>query len=220
MRRGSALSDPPSDSDIRNSLTRPGTSAKVMLHNQEMSLGHAHPKRDMTALQIICAQPDDLGRYIDLLEEVADWLALRGIKQWRPGSFRLSVDYYAESIKLGEVQQAFCDRALVGTLRLLLRDPIVWPEVVEEDAVYVYNLAVRRSWADQQLGRRLLEWAGYRASTLGRRYVRLDCVAHNAFLRDYYAQAGFAVRGKIDAQFPAPVGTLRLWRYEKPIGSQ
>ncbi len=87
----------------------------------------------MTALRIIAAQPDDLRRYIDLLEEVADWLTGHGIKQWRPGTFRLSVDYYAESIRLGEVQLAFCGEALVGTLRLLLREPIVWPEVVEDD---------------------------------------------------------------------------------------
>lgn len=173
----------------------------------------------MTALRIVSAQPDDLGLYIDLLEEVADWLALRGIKQWRPGSFRLSVDYYAESIKQGEVQLVFCGEALVGTFRLLLREPIVWPEVVEDDAVYVYNLAVRRTWADQRLGRRLLEWASHRASSLGRKYVRLDCVADNAFLRDYYTRAGFADRGEIDAQFPAPVGTLRLRRYEKRVGA-
>ena len=173
----------------------------------------------MAALRIIPAEPDDLRRYIDLLEEVADWLALRGIKQWRPGSFRLSVDYYGESITLGQVHLAFFDEALVGTLRLLLRDPIVWPEVVEDDAVYVYNLAVRRMWADQRLGRRLLEWADHRAASLGRRCVRLDCVAGNAFLRDYYTQAGFADRGEVDAQYPAPVGTLRLRRYEKQIGT-
>ncbi len=154
------------------------------------------------------------------MEEVADWLAVRGITQWRAGSFRLSVDYYAESIKRGEVQLAFCDDSLVGTLRLLLREPIVWPEVVEDDAVYVYSLAVRRTWADQQMGRRMLGWAGHRASSLGRRCVRLDCVADNAFLRDYYTQAGFSDRGEIDAQFPAPVGTLRLRRYEKQIETQ
>lgn len=171
-------------------------------------------------LRIISAQPDDLPRYIDLLEEVADWLASRGIRQWRPGTFRLSVDFYAESIRLGEVQLAFCGDALVGTLRLLLEEPIVWPEVVEDDAVYLYNVAVRRTWADQQLGRRLLEWASHRASSLGRRCVRLDCVADNAFLRDYYTQAGFVDRGEIDAQYPAPVGALRLRRYEKKIGTQ
>ena len=171
----------------------------------------------MTALRIVSAQPDDLGRYIDLLEEVADWLVLRGIEQWRPGSFRLSADCYAESIKQGEVQLAFCGEALVGTLRLLLCEPIVWPEIVKDDAVYVYNLAVRRTWADRQLGRHLLEWASHRASSLGRGCVRLDCVADNAFLRGYYTEAGFADCGEIDAKFPAPVGTLRLRRYEKHI---
>jgi ribosomal protein S18 acetylase RimI-like enzyme len=168
-------------------------------------------------LRIIPAQSEDVDRYIDLLEEVADWLAQRGINQWKPGSFRLSSSYYAESIRHGEVQLAFCGEAMVGTLRLLLREPIVWPEIAEDDAVYVYNLAVRRRWANQQLGSRLLAWAGHRALALGRTCVRLDCVAENAFLRDYYTQAGFRDRGEIDAKFPAPIGTLRLRRYEKQI---
>jgi ribosomal protein S18 acetylase RimI-like enzyme len=163
------------------------------------------------------AQPEDLPRYIDVLEEVAEWLAQRGIKQWRPGAFRLSVDFYAESIRRGEVHLAFCGDVLVGTLRLLLREPIVWPEVAEDDGVYVYSLAVRRDWADQQIGCRLLQWAGDRASSLGRMYVRLDCFADNAFLRDYYTRAGFVDRGEIDARFPAPIGTLRLRRYEKDL---
>jgi ribosomal protein S18 acetylase RimI-like enzyme len=169
------------------------------------------------ALRIISAQSEDVGRYIELLEEVADWLAERGINQWRPGSFRLSANYYAESIRQGEVQLAFCGGALVGTLRLLLREPIVWPEIAEDDAVYVYNLAVRRKWANQQLGSRLLEWASHRALALGRRFVRLDCVAENTVLSDYYTLAGFMDRGEIEAVFSAPIGTLRLRRYETQI---
>jgi ribosomal protein S18 acetylase RimI-like enzyme len=139
----------------------------------------------MTTLRIVPAQADDLARYIDLLEDLADWLAGRGIFQWRPGSFRLSADYYAASIQQGEVQLAFCGDAPVGTLRVLLRDPIVWPEIVEDDAVYVYNVAVRRTWAGQRLGRRLLDWAGHRASALDRTCVRLDSLADNMFLRSY-----------------------------------
>jgi len=171
----------------------------------------------MTTPRIVSARSEDLGRYIDLLEEVADWLEARGIKQWRSGNFRLSAAYYAQSIELDEVQLAFIGDELVGTLRVLLREPIVWPEVVEDDAVYVYNLAVRRAWASKQLGSRMLEWAEDRAGSLGRRYVRLDCMADNEFLRGYYVQAGFGERGEIDAPFPAPVGTLRLRRYEKRV---
>jgi ribosomal protein S18 acetylase RimI-like enzyme len=171
----------------------------------------------MTALRIVSATADDLGQYIDLLEELADWLTRRGINQWCPGSFRLSIDYYSQSITRGEVQLAFLDEALVGSFRLLSREPIVWPEIDADDAVYVYNLAVRRQWAGQQLGTRLLASAEQRASEVGRRFVRLDCLADNAFLRRYYMRAGFVARGEIDAEFPAPVGTLRLQRYEKQI---
>jgi ribosomal protein S18 acetylase RimI-like enzyme len=171
-------------------------------------------------LRIVAAQDQDLGRYIDLLEEVTDWLEARGIEQWCSGNFRLSSDYYAASIKQQEVQLAFVRDELVGTLRLLLREPTVWPDIVEDDAVYVYNLAVRRAWADRRLGRRMLEWAGDRAASLGRRYIRLDCVADNCFLREYYGQAGFEDRGEIVARFPAPIGTLRLRRYEKSVRAQ
>ena len=104
-----------------------------------------------------------------------------------------------------------------GTLRLLLREPIVWPDITDDDAVYVYNLAVRREWADRQLGRQLLDWVDDRALSLGRTRVRLDCFADNAFLGGYYTQAGFEDRGAIDAPFPAPIGTLRLQRYEKRL---
>jgi ribosomal protein S18 acetylase RimI-like enzyme len=171
----------------------------------------------MTAIRILPARPDDLGRYLDLLEEVDDWLARRGIKQGRPGSFRLSAAYYAESIERGEVQLVFAGDELVGTFRLLLREPIVWPDVVEDDGVYVYNVAVRRSWAHRGLGRQVLDWASHRAAVLGRCRVRLDCFSDNAFLRDYYTRAGFEDRGDIEAHYPAPVGTLWLRRYEKAV---
>lgn len=169
----------------------------------------------VTTLRIVPARTEDLDRYIDLLEDVARWLSQRGIDQWRPGSFRQSARFYADSIRQGEVQLAFSGEELIGTLRLLLREPIVWPDVVDDDGVYVHGLAVRRQSAKQQLGRRLLEWAEQRASSLGRGWVRLDCMADNTFLRSYYTQAGFVDRGEVDAAFPAPIGTLRLRRYER-----
>jgi ribosomal protein S18 acetylase RimI-like enzyme len=163
------------------------------------------------------AEPRDLGRYLDLLEGVAAWLDARGIRQWPRGTFRQSADFYAASIARQEVRLALAGDELVGTLRLLLREPIVWPEVAHDDGVYVYNLAVRRGWAGRGLGRHLLDWAGERARSLGRTHVRLDCMRDNRFLRDYYTQAGFEERGEIEAMFPAPVGLLRLQRYEKRV---
>jgi ribosomal protein S18 acetylase RimI-like enzyme len=168
-------------------------------------------------LHVAAAEPGDLDRYIDLLEELADWLETRGIRQWPRGRVRRSAPYFAQSIDRGEVQLAFVGGHLAGTLRLLMNDPIVWPEFPEGDAMYVYTLGVRRTWAGRELGGRLLDWAERRTASLGRRFVRLDCMPDNSFLREYYERRGFIARGEVDAHYPDPVGVERLSRYEKAV---
>ena len=170
-------------------------------------------------LRIVPAQPEDLARYIDLMEEVAEWLEERGIKQWKIGNFRRSIDYYTGSIQKQEVYLAFIQGHLAGTLRILLRERVVWPEIADEDGVYVHSLAVRRPWAGQGLGMRMLQWAEKQAALMGRSHVRLDCAANNQILPLYYERAGFRERGEIDANYPEPIGTLRLRRFEKRVGS-
>jgi ribosomal protein S18 acetylase RimI-like enzyme len=168
-------------------------------------------------LRVVTAQPDHLDAYVDLLEELADWLETRGIRQWPRGRVRRSSAYFADSIARLEVHLAFVGDDLAGALRLLMDDPIVWPECTNGDAVYIYNLAVRRAWAGVGLGARLIEWAERRAASLGRRFVRLDCMPDNTFLRDYYARHGFVTSGEVDARYPDPVGLERLCRFEKAL---
>ena len=172
---------------------------------------------ERTELRVVTAERDDLGRYVGLLEELADWLETRGIKQWPRGRVNLNLQYFAGSIARQEVQLAFIGDELVGTLRFLMSDPIVWPEFQHDDAVYVYNLGVRRLWAGHDLGGRLLTWAERRAVSLGRHFVRLDCQHDNAFLRGYYERKGFSARGEVDADYPHPVGRERLCRFEKTV---
>ena len=175
------------------------------------------PLPESTELRVVAAERDDLRRYIDLLEELADWLESRGIRQSPRGRVALSSAYFAGSIARQEVHLAFMGGRLAGTLRVLMDDPIVWPEFTSGDAVYVYNLGVRRTWAGCGIGGRLLEWAASRATGLGRRFLRLDCRSDNAFLRRYYEEKGFIERGEVDAHYPDPVGLERLCRYEKTV---
>jgi GNAT superfamily N-acetyltransferase len=69
-------------------------------------------------------------------------------------------------------------------------------------AAYVHRLAVRRIAAG--LGSRLLDRAVGTAAAEGRQFLRLDCVASNRQLRDYYEAAGFPHRG--DALVSGPPG--------------
>ena len=168
-------------------------------------------------MNIIPAQENDLPRYIGLLEETAEWLESRGIQQWRAGNFRAAAGYYAESIRRQEVYLAFVGEELVGTLRVLLEDPIVWPDELMDDGIYLYSLAVRRTWSGKSLGGQMLRWAFTHAANAGKKFVRLDCVASNPFLAEYYVRAGFEERGEIEARFPSPVGMLRLKRYQRLV---
>lgn len=169
-------------------------------------------------LRIVCAGQNDLDRFLDLLEELAEWMHVRGIEQWPRGRARNGRDYYRASIDQGELHLAFLHDEFVGGLRLLRHDPVVWPEISTDDALYVYTLAVRRTFSGRGIGRELLAWAEKQVGEAGRQYLRLDCVPDNAFLRRYYEDAGFVARGEIDAVYPGLAGAIPLRRYEKAVG--
>ena len=168
-------------------------------------------------LHLVRARQSDLSPYIDLLEAIAEWLAVRGVRQYAPGAFRASRLYFSESIERGEVHWASIDDARVGAVRLLKEDSIAWPDVRDGEAIYVNNLVVHRDWGHRGVGLRILEWAKREARAMGKVFLRLDCVADNQFLRRYYADAGFLDRGEIEARYPDPFGTMRLQRYERRL---
>jgi len=68
---------------------------------------------------------------------------------------------------------------------------------VPDDAGYLHRLAIRRVYAGMELGRQLLQWAEGKVASAGRDYLRLDCMAENQALRQYYEQAGFTYRGEV-----------------------
>jgi ribosomal protein S18 acetylase RimI-like enzyme len=166
---------------------------------------------------MVCAAESDLERYLDLLEDLAEWMHVRGIEQWPRGRARSGRDYYKASVEQRELHLAFVGEEFAGGLRLLKRDPIVWPDVTADDALYLYTLAVRRTFSGRGLGRELLAWAERQVASAGRRYLRLDCVPGNMFLRRYYEDAGFVTRGDVDAVYPGLAGAMRLRRYEKAV---
>ena len=168
-------------------------------------------------LRVVRAQPPDLERYLRLLEEVAAWLRASGLNHWNTGDYQGFTHYFGASIGRGEVHLAILGGDLVGTLRLLEQDDIVWPEIRTSDGLYVYNLAIDRAWSGRGLGLRLLEFASDRVRSMGKEYLRLDCLADNAFLQHYYENAGFCERGEVSVNYAAPVGELRLRRFERRI---
>ena len=143
------------------------------------------------------AQPSDLDTVLEILEEAAGWLISRGIDQWQPGLFRkVRRQSIADQVSRGEVYLAKRDGQVVGTLTLQWADKMFWGNV-PDDAGYLHRLAIRRVYAGMELGRQLLQWAEGKVASAGRDYLRLDCMAENQALRQYYEQAGFTYRGEV-----------------------
>jgi len=155
------------------------------------------------------ALPRDAESVSSILFEAADWLRARDIPMWRGDE--LSREQIASDVAEGHFFLARCGGEAVGTIKFQLQDDLFWPDTPADEAAFVHRLAVRRAFAGGQLSAQLLRWAGERAKSLGRPFLRLDCEASRPRLRAFYERCGF--RHHSDRQF----GPLFLSRYELPL---
>lgn len=166
-------------------------------------------KKPNEHLVIRQARPADLDAVMSMLEEAARWMVRRGIEGWTPDGF--SRERIAVIIGDGEMYLAVLDGRPAGTFALQLSDEETWGDV-PDDAGYVHGLAIRRKFAGTGLGREMLGRAEQMAYRSQKEYLRLDCVADNAALNEYYRRAGFTYKGK------AVVRGLAVSLYEKRAG--
>ncbi len=128
--------------------------------------------------------------------------------QWRPSpAFRQTIK---DNIERGDVYVVKGLKGTIGTITLQWNDKKFWGDT-RQDAGYIHKLAITRSHAGQHLGLRLLNWAEAKARAQGKSYLRLDCLASNKTIRQYYERVGFThVRDT-----PAPGWKASL--YEKKL---
>lgn len=124
---------------------------------------------------------------IEILEDAREWLKAKGINQW---PFPFTPEWVNQCLEKQEFFLANVDDTTVAVFRLLNTDPFIWEEDTE-DAIYIHSLAVRRSWQGHGIGSNLLRWIEDYAVHNHRPYLRLDCMAENSVLCQYYKQAGF-----------------------------
>jgi GNAT superfamily N-acetyltransferase len=134
------------------------------------------------------AQQEDAVTVAGLLDEATVWVNDLGFSQW-PLPFPR--DQLAAAIDRGEVYVVESeDGEGVATVSMLPDDPEYWGDQ-PPDAFYVHKLAVRRDQAGRGIGAAIVEWANAEAAEAGREFLRLDCLADNPGIRDYYEDLGF-----------------------------
>jgi predicted N-acetyltransferase YhbS len=133
------------------------------------------------------ARADDTEVVAGLLDEATRWVGERGFEQWPLPFPRHEV---ADAIARGEVFVAEHDGEAVATVTILTDDPQYWG-ARPPDALYVHKLAVARAHAGRGFGAEVIGWADRRAASLGREFLRLDCLGDSNGIRDYYERLGF-----------------------------
>jgi predicted N-acetyltransferase YhbS len=139
------------------------------------------------------ARREDIKVVARLLDEASRWVGERGFEQWPLPFPRTQI---AEAIARGEVFVAEHDGEAVGTVTILTADPQYWG-ARPPDALYVHKLAVARAHAGRGFGTDVIGWADRRAASLGRQYLRLDCLGDSTGIRRYYERLGFEHRGDL-----------------------
>jgi GNAT superfamily N-acetyltransferase len=137
----------------------------------------------------------DLPRLLRFRTDAAAWLAGLGSDQW---STPFPAEHIANSIKADTVFliKESKDHEAAATVTLDNQiDPELWdlwtPEEKAESALYVHKLTVDRQYAGQDLGGRILDWAGDLAARRGAKWLRLDAWTTSQRLHQYYIEHGF-----------------------------
>ncbi|MER8113883.1 GNAT family N-acetyltransferase [Streptomyces sp. NPDC094031] len=136
------------------------------------------------------ATPDDLPLLLEFREEAASWLGALGTDQWsRP----YPADRLLATIEAGTVFMVRDGEATAATITLTPEaEEGLWSEEeLREPSMFVNKLTVSREYAGQNLGGRLLDWAGDRAFRSSAKWLRLDAWTANEALQRYYLRQGF-----------------------------
>lgn len=186
-------------------------------------------------MRIAPAAPEDLGLLTAFRDEAARWLAARGIDQWREPwpSEDLMEEGMLRNIRAGESFIVWDhDGTPAATITVdRWSNPELWtPEEAAEPALYAHKLTVARTYAGQDLGAELLDWAGTRAAAAGDRWLRVDVWTTNRKLQRYYLRLGFThvrtvtrTRNPSGALFQRPArqaDTPRLREASKSVAAQ
>lgn len=148
----------------------------------------------------------------DILHENALWLASRDIFQWPLDWLEAKRDEIQSSVEQGLFYSLTIDGDIAAVVEITSIADEFW-ENDESAALYVHKLAIRREFSGQSLGRKIIGLIEEKAIQQGINYLRLDCVAHNLKLREYYESCLFQFKGEVN------LGEINLALFEYEISA-
>ena len=138
---------------------------------------------------------EDVGAVVELLTEAAQLVRAREGRLGWPIPF--PVEEVQAAAARGELRVLESDARVVASYFLVWEDPRFWgpqPPI----AGYLHKLAVRADQRGRGLGAAALDRASAEVAVAGRSFLRLDCLASQGRLVEFYRREGFEPVGEID----------------------
>ncbi|MDZ5609041.1 GNAT family N-acetyltransferase [Bacillus pseudomycoides] len=147
------------------------------------------------------AHSDESILIINMLKEVAQWLKEKEIDQWQ---------YLLGGGDDEEIIQAVINKntyiilkgnEMIGTFTVSSIqsewDRHIFGEDALSDSLYLHRLAIIPKYMKSRIGERALMWIQDNMHT-GKKFLKLDCVANNLKLNNFYKNNGFEHFGEAD----------------------
>jgi ribosomal protein S18 acetylase RimI-like enzyme len=163
----------------------------------------------------------DLDVAYAIIVEAATWLQSRGSSQWAWFLTEPGKDLIRHRIETADTYLVLDPQAQpVATFTVQWDDERIWGSRGKDGtAGYVHGLAVSRRAAGQGMGLKMLEWSSDLIARNSRPLVRLDCMANNEPLCNYYRRAGFTDAGVYDVVRIGSWERLYVQLFERPVAA-
>lgn len=137
------------------------------------------------------AKLEDVDECMNIIKERSQWLKEKGINQWT-SFFERDSSYLVEKVEKEILYVGTIENNICVTFILQENDQL-WED--DESAMYIHHFAVKASY--KGLGRYIFEQIKLIAKNSQKQYIRLDNVADNKKLNEYYESLGFVAKKEI-----------------------
>lgn len=143
------------------------------------------------------AEKNDLEDFHKIIVSRCKWLESNKINQWKTLSYpvRYNIPYFEKQMEENKLFVVKKGKSILGGFLLKEEDSKYWSDCNKVKAYYIHHFATKIG--EKGLGKIMIAFAIKEAKKNKKEYLRLDCVAHNQKLNNYYQELGFEYIGNI-----------------------
>lgn len=145
------------------------------------------------------ARYDDIEQILNIVKETIEDLQNDGNYQW--GDDYPTKEHFLEDIKIASLYIFERNNEVAGFICLNKLEDEAYKSVnwqKENEAIVIHRFAVKRSYQNQRIGSKLLEFAENLARNKGINYLKVDTNSKNRKMNAFFQKHGFKFVGQIN----------------------